>query len=183
MWIMNADGSNPTQVTQRRPGSGSQDQFAAWSPDGRRLAFYRLNDSAEPVGRAAIFITNVDGGDIHRITPWQLNALNADWSPDGRLIIFSAHYDIEPTGHEQLYVVHPDGSGLEQVNPAGLGHLGNYQGSFSPDGRKIIFLHKDPASTDGSSVVYTMDLDGRNVTRVSFVAGDYQYLAWGTHRE
>ncbi len=182
IWIMNADGSNPVQVTQRRLGTGSTDQWAAWSPDGRRIAFTRINDVAEPANRQAIFVSNADGSDARRITPWQLNATEPDWSPDGRLIIVTSHYDIEPLGKEQLYTVHPDGSHITLLTPSGLSGPSNIGGKFSPDGRKIVFQHDAGTGDDRDSLIYTMDLDGSHVLKLSQDRQFYAYAAWGTHR-
>ena len=181
IWIMNADGSDPVQVTQRRVGTGSSDQWASWSPDGRKLAFTRFNDAAEPVNQQAIFVSNADGSEAHRITPWQLNAADADWSPDGRLLVVTSHYDIEPVGHEQLYLVHPDGSGLVRVTPSGLAQPSNIGGKFSPDGRRIVFRHEAGTGDKFDSLVYTMDLDGRNVELVSHDHQFYDSPSWGAH--
>jgi TolB protein len=35
IWLMNADGSAPRNLTQHR----AQDNYAAWSPDGKKMAF------------------------------------------------------------------------------------------------------------------------------------------------
>jgi len=184
MWIMNADGSNRVQVTQRVAGSGTEDQGATWSPDGHRLAFTRINDSAEPVGHQAIFVGDVNGTDAHRITPWDLNASATTWSPDGRQILITSHYDIGQDGQEQLYTVRPDGSGLARVRPRGLDQLGNMAAKFSPDGRKIVFTHRTDLTTYPFIIfdAYTMNADGSDVTKVSFLNDFYLYPDWGTHR-
>ncbi len=176
---MRADGSNALQVTQRTFNTGSEDHETSWSPDGRRIAFTRSDYAA---GKQAVFVSNADGTDEHRITPWQLNAWASDWSPDGRLILISSHFDIEPPGKEQLYTVHPDGSGLTRLAPAGFDQPLSFGGKFSPDGRKIVFLHQAGTADGVYPLVYTMDLDGRNVVQISHDSQFYATLAWGTHR-
>jgi len=179
IWIMNADGSNQRQATNRQAGATGEDHYASFSPDGRKLAFTRSYYNAQPV-RQAIFVSNLDGSDLHRITPWQLNAYGPDWSPDGKLILFTSHYDVEPAGNEQLFTVHPDGSDLKQVVPSGLGQPSNESGRFSPDGKKIVFMHvNDPFP---ASPIYTMNLDGSDVTMILSPAYQNQYPAWGTHK-
>jgi Tol biopolymer transport system component len=180
IWVMNAEGGSQSQVTQRRAPYTSEDHVPSWSPDGRRIAFTRSYYQAEPAPRQAVFVCNIDGSDVHRITSWQLNAFAPDWSPDGKLILFTSHYDIEPTGREQLYTIRPDGSGMTKVAPRGLAQGSNLLGRFSPDGRKIVFQHaNDPYP---SMPLYTMNLDGSLVALVSSPEFSYEYPAWGTLR-
>ncbi|MEJ2627089.1 MAG: DPP IV N-terminal domain-containing protein, partial [bacterium] len=54
IWVMDADGSNPTQLT-----SGYQDSYPAWSPDGSKIAFNRSWH---------IYIMNADGSEITQVT-------------------------------------------------------------------------------------------------------------------
>jgi len=183
IWFMNPDGSNQRQITNRRFPSTSEDHMATFSPDGRQMAFTRSYYNAQPAAKQAVFVCNVDGSDLRRITPWQLNGGAADWSPDGRTILFSAHYDIGQDGTEQLFTVRPDGSGVRQLTPIGLAEPSNIEGKFSPDGRKIIFTHRAPNPTDPIpfSLTYTMNADGSNVVLVAFADDWYQQPAWGTH--
>jgi Tol biopolymer transport system component len=179
IWIMNAEGGNRRQITQRNVPYASEDHAPTWSPDGRRLAFTRTYYGALPSAKQAVFVCNVDGSALHRITAWELNAVVSDWSPDGKRILFTSHYDIEPTGQEQLYVVSPDGSGVTQVRPRGLASGSNILGRYSPDGRSIVFQHlNDPYP---AMPLYTMNLDGSGVTLVSSPEFGYQYPSWGTH--
>jgi Tol biopolymer transport system component len=179
IWVMNREGGGQRQITQRRAPYTSEDHVPSWSPDGRRIAFTRSYYQAVPAPKQAVFVCNLDGSNLHRITPWQLNASAPDWSPDGKAILFTSHYDIEPSGQEQLYTIRPDGSGMTKVAPRGLAQGSNLLGRFSPDGRKIVFQHlNDPYP---SMPLYTMNLDGSRVTLVSSPGFSYEYPAWGTH--
>ena len=85
---------------------------AEWSPDGASLAF-ALQDSNSPTHKSAIFTLVLDGGELHRITRWRLNAGNPDWSPNGGRIVFNSNFEGQAASN--LYTVNPDGSGLRQL--------------------------------------------------------------------
>ena len=183
VWIMNADGSHPVQITQLDLPTVSENYAPSWSPDGRKLVFTEFNTVAQPVGRQAVFVANIDGSAMHRITPWALDATEADWSPDGTRILVTSHHDVVPPGKEQLYMVHPDGSHLVKVTPAGLTEPDNIGGKFSPDGKKIVFRHQiDYAIGDPDSQAYTMNVDGSNVRQLSFEFGFVDAPNWGTRQ-
>ena len=67
--VMDADGGNVRQVTQRVRPTHSEDGEPVWSPDGKRIAFVRLNVTAKPRDRKAIFVVNADGSGLKRLTP------------------------------------------------------------------------------------------------------------------
>lgn len=183
IWIMNADGTHEVQITQRRLPTSSEDRKPNWSPDGKQLVFTRLNNStAEPYGRQALFVANVAGSGAHRITPWNMDANSADWSPDGRHILFTSHLDAPLPGPNQLYTVRPDGSSLRMIKPQGLTAPDNWNGRFSPDGKKIIFVHTAGTGDLTDWWLYEMNIDGSGVT---LVRHDGQYVdnpTWGTNR-
>ena len=57
--MMNADGSNPTRLTQNRDFNA----FPAWSPDGTKIAFWsNRNNSSD------IYVMNADGSNPTRLT-------------------------------------------------------------------------------------------------------------------
>jgi serine/threonine protein kinase/Tol biopolymer transport system component len=196
VWIMNADGTNPVQLTQQRLPTSSEDMVPSWSPDGKALVFGRVNTTADPVNRQAIFVAQLDGSDLHQVTQWELDARSANWSPDGKLIMFSSHEAPKRPGKTELYMVHPDGSGLVKVKPHGLTEHPTVTGGstpnlrvvenarFSPDGKKIIFQHQPAADTAGDEyccVLYQMNTDGSELVQVSLADVAVYDAAWGTH--
>ena len=74
IWVMQADGSRPTQLTS----NAAHDEGPAWSPDGRLLAY-----TSGPDGKHGdIHVMSVAGSDTRRLTDYA----NADESPDWQVI-------------------------------------------------------------------------------------------------
>jgi C4-dicarboxylate-binding protein DctP len=78
--LVNVDGSGFTPLTENRatpgPGHCSCDSDPSFSPDGARVAFVRrLSDVS-----AALFVVNVDGTGLRRLTPWTQVAPEVDWA-------------------------------------------------------------------------------------------------------
>jgi Tol biopolymer transport system component len=77
IWVGNADGTEPRQVTF--PANGTiADMAPAWSPDGTRLVFWRT-ETENPSGIAYLGVVNAGGGPVKRITPDTLFATRPDW--------------------------------------------------------------------------------------------------------
>jgi TolB protein len=131
--IGGSDGRNRRDVVPASSRSGLADpQF---SPKGDRILFERLNlGRSRPKDARAIFVVNVDGSGIRRITPWNLSAGDPEWSPDAKWILFNSNEHLNKKS--QLYVIHPDGTGLKQLTHRRRGTLGA-SAAFSPDGRWI----------------------------------------------
>lgn len=76
------------------------DLWPAWSPDGRHIAFGRLDDEANSVG---IHVVDVDGTNLTRLTDGRDD--KPDWSPDGNWLVFGRRGDMYPS----VWVVAADG--------------------------------------------------------------------------
>jgi len=74
LWVMQADGSRPTQLT----ANAAHDEGPAWSPDARLLAYTSGPDEKH----GDIHVMPVGGGDPRRVTSYE----NADESPDWQAI-------------------------------------------------------------------------------------------------
>jgi len=182
IWIMNANGTDPVQITQKKLPTTSEDHQPAWSPNGMQLVFTRINTTAQPAGQQAIFTINLDGSHAHRITPWRLNGGGADWSPDGREIVFQSFRDCCPGHTSQIYSVHPDGSNLRQLTSEGENGGKNIEPDWSPDGKKIVFAHQPGTGPFGFADIYEMNANGSDIVPIIHQDLWESEPDWGTRR-
>ena len=103
LYVMDADGGNPRQLT-RSPGA---DTDPAWTPDGSHLVF-----SSARSGALQLYSMNADGSGLQQLTSVGVNS-EPVVSPDGRTIAFVSTRD----GNDEVYRMAIDGSG--QVNVTG----------------------------------------------------------------
>jgi Tol biopolymer transport system component len=94
IFVMDADGSNPTNLTNS-PGSG--DLAPAWSPDGTKIAFTSDRDDDR---RAAIYVMDTDGSNPIKLTNNSAGGNSPTWSPDGTKVAFSS-MGVSPTGNSR----------------------------------------------------------------------------------
>ena len=115
---MDADGSNPTRLTDN-PGL---DADPAWSPDGTKIAFASFRD-----GNQEVYVMDADGSNPTRLTDNPASDIVPAWSPDGTKIAFASRRD----GNPEVYVMDADGS-----NPTRLTDNPTFDGvpAWSPDG-------------------------------------------------
>jgi len=181
VWIMNADGTDPVQITQQQVPTISEDHQPTWSPNGMQLVFTRINLTAKPAGQQALFIISRDGSDPHRITPWWLNGGGADWSPNGRSIVFQSFRDCCPNHVSQIYSVRPDGSKLKKLTTGDKNGGRNIEPDWSPDGKKIVFAHQPGTGANGFADIYEMRANGSGI--VPLIRTDLWESEpdWGTH--
>lgn len=79
IYIMGADGSNPTRITF----TDEWESLPRWSPDGTKIAFH-----SNVEGNFDIFMINVDGSDLMRLTEHPAQDVSPIWSPDSNFIAF-----------------------------------------------------------------------------------------------
>ena len=173
IYVMNADGSNQTRLSQ----NGDDDGQPKFSADGSKIVFASTRD-----GNFEIYSMNADGSNQTRLTTNSGYDNIPAFSPDGSKIAFTSNRD----GHPEIYLMDADGSKQTRLT---YDETFNTTPVFSPDGSKILFDSLGP----GGVGLRVINLDG---TGRSLVAQDgnnpayspdgskiaYDYGANGTSR-
>ncbi len=163
------------------PYPGHQDKEPEYAPDGTRITFVRdrrlVEAGASGGNLSALFVVNVDGSRLQRLTPWRKGLTGTpSWSPDGTTIVFRIDSAFgESDAPAQIYSIRPDGSGLRQLTSES--NASSYWPSWSPDGTRIVFTRF--AFDDPTQRLYTMWPDGSHVAPVAIPEGNE--ATWGIH--
>ena len=83
------------------------DYYPALSPDGERIAFTKIAKD----GDAEIYMMDVDGSNIRRLTNDKATDEYPAWSPDGEWLAFHS----DRAGNFDLYMMRPNGSDVRQL--------------------------------------------------------------------
>jgi len=176
------------------------DSDISFSPDGRRIAYFRGNDPE--VGKYRLLAANQDGNEekILLIAPITGNNLPGflAWSPDGKQLAFSqpplenalsgvALFDFNTSKVEQLATFEEKSVNQLQWPPDGGGLFVNYQQAgpnfqraqigFLPSGRGAL----QPITRDTNSYrTLTLSADGRTLASVQVKTAQNLYLVPGT---
>jgi Tol biopolymer transport system component len=166
-----------------------------FSPDVQTIIFQaEEKDSGNPFYQ--IFTQDLASGRVRRVSPGVGKTTCSYFRPDGKKIIFAsthldpharAQYAEEYRRREEdrkagrrrryqwdfdpafdIFEANPDGTGLRRLTDA---HGYDAEGSYSPDGRHIVFCSNRGGADDLE--LYVMDADGKNVRQLTHAPGCY----------
>lgn len=108
IWVANADGSNPAQITSM---GGPQCANPQWSPvDGQTILFNSRRESSTD-----LYLIRPDGSDLRQITNDPAETNEPRWSRDGRTIYFGSN----KTGRFEVWKMPVAGGPAVQVTKQG----------------------------------------------------------------
>ena len=150
---------------------GCFNDLPVWSPDGTKIAFIHADDSNdEGVINQQVWVMDSDGQHQHPLTSSPVpHDQVADWSPDGSKIVFHAG----GFGSGGIWVMNADGSDQHQVSgcdptaPSPCAAGDDWGPTWSPDGRKIVFLRDLQALGTSDRPIYVMNADGSGQHRIT----------------
>jgi eukaryotic-like serine/threonine-protein kinase len=105
-------------------------ETAAWSPDGKTLAFTNLGD---------LSVANADGTAPHKLLSVKGDILNVTWSPDGRHLRFDSSETAGTTGQQMEWEMGEDGSGLHRLLAGWHNPPNECCGKWTADGKYFVF--------------------------------------------
>ena len=141
-FVMGGDGQN-----QRRETSVDGLMNGVWSPDGKKVVFYKEGDET-----GASFLGDANGTNQVRL-PFPMG--NMAWSADSSTIV--VQYG-NPDADIYLYTV-----ATGETKPVVVSPAFDADPSFSPDGKTIVFV----SDRDGNTDIYRQDIDGSNIRRLT----------------
>ena len=127
IYLVRPDGSARRQLTH----NAVPDDIARWSEDGRRVMF-----ESERSGTKGQYSMDLYGGDVRAETVDSV----VSRSPDRSTLLFESVRD----GHGRLFTMTAARTGAREIPTARHAE----QGSFSPDGRTIVFEQRDAMHED-----------------------------------
>ncbi len=121
-----------------------------------------------------IYAADPDGRNPLRLTKNRCADINADWSPDGRRIVFSS----DRRGNNlDIYTMRPNGTNIRRLT--------TYRGEdsdprWSPDGREIAYVRGpgEDAINHSAANIFVMRSDGSHVRKITRFDRELESPAW-----
>ena len=183
IWVINADGSKPSQVSKENRWFVNS---PTWAPDGLSIYARKHFVKQRSLGSGEIWQFHVTGGDGLQVTEkngWQKDAGEPSVSPDGEVLYYSKdvtpgetfEYNKNPFGVIYAIIRRDLKTGKERTVVARPG--GSITPRVSPDGKSLAFIRR----VDLGSRLFVRDLaTGVDVSVFDGLDKDLQE-AWAVH--
>jgi Tol biopolymer transport system component len=126
LWVVRTDGGGARKVV----GSSGWDEYPAWSPDGRRIAFdraiYEAGEREDSLKTIDVWVVGVDGRGRRNVTHDGSAAYPA-WSPSGSTLAF--------VRGDGVFIIKADGSARRHVGR----RTDPTAPAWAPDGSHVAF--------------------------------------------
>ncbi len=146
-----------TGQSNRLTNTPSIETAPSFSPDGSQIVF-----ESDRSGSQQLYIMPANGGEPRRISSGAGRYSTPVWSPRGDLIAFTKMN----AGRFHIGVMRTDGSEERLLTSSDL----DEGPTWAPNGRVIMFS-RETLGAQGTSALYSVDITGRNLRRVSTPEG------------
>jgi|GEM_PF-6536035 len=151
------------QLEHLAEAENDRDIWWLYNMDVQKIIF-----SSERDGNPEIYVMDVTGDKVVRLTFDPSDDWGPVWSPDGSTIAFTS----DRSGNEEVFLMDADGSNVRNLtNNLAVDSFP----SWSPDGTKIAFSTN---RLDGSSDIFMMNADGSNPTCLVYDDADDWGPTW-----
>jgi serine/threonine protein kinase/Tol biopolymer transport system component len=124
LWSLPMLGGSP-----RKLGDASA-EIAAWSPDGKMLAYSNLSD---------LFVAKADGTDARKLVSVRGDIKNVTWSPDGGHLRFDSSESAGTIGQQTAWEVSLAGTDLHRLIAGWHDPPDECCGKWTADGKYFVF--------------------------------------------
>ncbi len=181
IWVMNADGSDPRQITF------DDDPYPTspyWTPDGQYIVMKKHIRYVRSLGGGEIWLHHIDGGQGVRLVDriaWQSDQNEPAVSPDGRWVYYSFYpdqvfeYNRDP--HEGIYQINRFDRETGRTEPVTRAAGGAVRPTPSPDGEKLAFVRRVGTKT----CLFIRDLESGAERKVFDGLDPDQQETWAVH--
>lgn len=153
IYVMSQTGGGARRVTANPESNLSAvNSNAVWSPDNKKLAFVSNRD-----GNDEIYVINVDGSGLTRLTNNPASDTHPTFSPDGTRIAFESNRD----GRPQLYTMKSDGTDVKRLTTINADDRKPYWCPSCVE--RIVFS----SNRDGVNLIYAINADGSGLVRLT----------------
>lgn len=166
IYIMDWDGENVEKLTNHNSIAISPN----WSPDGKKVAYTAyVQRKSTKLRNADMFLFDLATSKRSSISSRQGINSGASFTPDGRSIFLTISQGVSP----DIFKISYDGT-LQGKITNGPNSAMNVEPAVSPDGKKVAFS----SDRHGRPMIYTMDIDGSNVKRITYAGVFNSSPAW-----
>jgi TolB protein len=147
--VVDSDGAHDDVITT--PGAALS---PAWHPGGKVIVYSDFNDAGTQIGEVDLATRQAR---LLSATPRGLN-ITPVFTRDGRSIVYASG------GETPADLVIADAQGLSPATRLDKTKYENSSPSFSPDGKRIVFMSPRPALTPQ---LFTMNVDGTKIKQLT----------------